>query len=115
MKASAYVNKANNASEASLVSPEFTIPANGATLSLSQCLNFLNNNNRADFVSVEVITKTEVTELKLSEWPIGSNYDFIDATADLSAYAGQSIQIVFHYKSTTDCAPTWEIKTLSIK
>ncbi len=115
MKASAYYNKANNAAESDFVSPEFTIPATGATLSINQALNFLNGNTRADFVSVQaVLASGAKEEIELSAWPAGTDYNYIDGTASLAKYAGQTIKIAFHYKSSTSCAPTWEIKTLSI-
>ena len=115
MKASAYYNKKNNASESDFISSEFTIPAAGATLSINHALNFLSGNNRADFVAVQVISGNTTEELELSAWPAGTDYTYIDATASLAKYAGKTIKIVFHYKSTSDCAPTWEIKTLSIQ
>ena len=115
MKASAFYNKTNNAAESDFVSPAFTIPAAGATLSINHALNFLYDNDRADFVAVKVICENTTEELTLTAWPAGKDYTYIDATADLVKYAGKTINIVFHYKSTTQCAPTWEIKTLSIK
>ncbi|MBO4565469.1 MAG: choice-of-anchor J domain-containing protein [Bacteroidaceae bacterium] len=116
MKASAYYNKTNYAAESDFISPEFTIPATGATLSLSHALNHLNNNPRADFVSVQAVLATGGREeITLSAWPAGKDFNYIDATANLEAYAGQTIKIALHYKSSSACAPTWEIKTLSIK
>ena len=115
MKASAFYNKTNNAAESDFVSPEFSIPAAGATLSINHALNFLKGNPREEFVAVEVICDNTTEELALSAWPAGTNYTYVDATADLAKYAGKNIKIVFHYKSTDACAPTWEIKTLSIQ
>jgi len=115
MKASAFYNNTNNAAESDFVSPEFTIPAAGATLSINHALNFLSGNTRADYVKVEVINGNTTEELALSTWPAGTDYTYVDATADLAKYAGKTIKIVFHYKSTDACAPTWEIKTLSIQ
>lgn len=116
MKASAYYNKANNAAESDFVSPEFTIPANGATLTMNHALNFLNGNNRADFVSVQaVLASGAKEEIELSAWPAGKDYTYIDASASLAKYAGQTIKISFHYKSTSSCAPTWEVKMLRIQ
>jgi len=115
MKASAFYNNTNNAAESDFISPEFSIPAAGATLSINHALNFLKGNPRADFVAVNVISGNTTEELELSAWPAGTNYTYVDATADLAKYAGKTIKIVFHYKSTDACAPTWEIKTLSIQ
>ena len=115
MKASAFYNNTNNAAESDFISPEFSIPAAGATLSINHALNFLKGNPREEFVAVEVICDNTTEELALSAWPAGTNYTYVDATADLAKYAGKNIKIVFHYKSTDACAPTWEIKTLSIQ
>lgn len=115
LKASAYMNNSNHAAESWYISPKLTIAA-GATLSLNHALNFLNGNNRADYVSVIAITASgSQEELSLSQWPDGASWTYIDSEASLSKYAGQTIQIGFHYKSTADCAPIWEIKTLTIK
>ena len=116
MKGSAFFNKTNYAAESDFVSSEFTIPASGATLNINHALNFLNNNKRADFVSVQAILASGTKEeIELTAWPAGTDYTYIDATASLDKYAGQTIKIAFHYKSTSTCAPTWEIKTLSIQ
>ena len=114
MKASAFYSSKNNAAESDFVSPEFTIPAAGANLSINHALNFLKGHERADYVAVQVICGETTEDLALSTWPAGTDYTYVDATASLAKYAGKTIKIVFHYKSTTDCAPTWEIKTLSI-
>ena len=115
MKASAFYNSQNNAAESNFISPEFTIPAAGATLYINHALNFLKGHERADFVAVQVICGETTEDLALSTWPAGTDYTYVDATASLAQYAGKTIKIVFHYKSTTECAPTWEIKTLNIQ
>ena len=116
MKASAYVNTTNNAAESWLVSPDFTIPASGATLTVNHAINYLNGNNAENFLTVNVITSDAVShQLTMSQWPDGASFNYIDATASLSLYAGQTVQIAFKYASTALVAPTWEIKSLSIK
>lgn len=115
MKASAFYSSKNNAAESDFISPEFTIPAAGANLSINHALNFLKGHERADYVAVQVICGETTEDLALSKWPAGTDYTYVDATASLAKYAGKTIKIVFHYKSTTDCAPTWEIKTLTIQ
>lgn len=115
MKASAFYSSKNNAAESDFISPEFTIPAAGANLSINHALNFLKGHERADYVAVQVICGETTEDLALSTWPAGTDYTYVDATASLAKYAGKTIKIVFHYKSTTDCAPTWEIKTLTIQ
>jgi len=115
MKASAFYNNANNDAESDLISPEFDIPAAGATLSINHALNFLKGHNREEVVSIKVTTSTGSEDLEISTWPAGTDYTYVDATASLNKYAGQKIKIVFHYKSSSECAPTWEIMSLSIQ
>ncbi|MCQ2128380.1 MAG: choice-of-anchor J domain-containing protein [Bacteroidaceae bacterium] len=115
MKASGYYQQAFD-TESWLISPQFEIPAAGATLILSHAMNYLNSMNRADCIECKVSTdKNTWTTLELSSWPSGSDFTFVDATASLSNYAGKKIYIAFQYKSTSSGAITYEIKTLSIK
>lgn len=115
MKASAY-NKASYAAEALLVSPVFDIPEDGPIyLLISHALNFLGGNPREDYVNVEVkLADGTIEELEGIEWPAGTSYDFVDTIIMLYKYYGQSIQFIFHYKSTEQCAPTWEIDSFEI-
>lgn len=115
-KASAFLDNTNYAAEAYLISPAITLTADQKSATISQALNFLNGNNRADFVNIEVREGTGAwTAVNVSAWPEGTSWGFVDdCEIDLSAYAGKTIQIGFHYKSTTSCAPTWEVKRLVI-
>lgn len=116
-KASAYVGGGNKPSESYLVSPEIKLSDSPAA-TFSQALNYLYNNSRADYVSVCVREgKTGAwTEVNVSTWPDGSGWTFSDnCSIDLSAFAGKTVQIGFHYKSTSSCAPTWEVKRLVVK
>lgn len=114
MKASAFANNTNNAAEATFVSPKIVLPVR-AQLTINHALNFLSGNNRADYVTVKLLFESGKTEtLELSQWPAGTDYTYIDSQVSLADHAGETVQIVFHYKSTTSCAPTWEIKTLTI-
>ena len=116
-KASAYVGGSNKESEGYLVTPVIKL-SSSPNATFSQALNYLSGNNRSDFVNVEVREGTtgEWKTVAVSTWPAGSSWTFSDGCSiDLSAYAGKSIQIGFHYKTTTACAPTWEVKNLVVK
>lgn len=114
MKASAYISKCL-ASESWLISPAINLPAGVKTLSIHEAMNQLKGGNRADHVNVMVSTdKTNWSEVHMSGWPAGTDWNFGDYTADFSAYAGKTIYIAFKYKSTENCAPTWEVEKLSI-
>ncbi len=116
MKASAYLNKTNYAAESWLVSPQIELPAGVKTLTVHQALNFLNGNNRADYVNIMVSTdKTNWSVVNMTGWPAGTDWTFGDYTGDFSAYAGKKIYLAFKYVSTTTCATTWEVEKLSIQ
>ena len=120
MKASAYVNKTNYASESWLVSPKFDCTnATALTLSFSEAANFFTNaENVSAYTSVkvkEVGTETW-TDLTLSARASGTAWTFTDGiTADLSAYVGKKMQIAFVYTSTAELAGTWEVKNFELK
>lgn len=122
MKASAYVNKTNNAAEAWLISPALAVEEK-KTINISNCLNFLNSGTLSDFVSVMVSTDYNEglpatatwTALDFAPLPDGKSYTWVDSKTDISAYANKTIHIAFKYVSTTAIAPTWEIKTVSVE
>ncbi len=117
MKASAYVNGTNYAAESWLVSPEIDLTAQTGTVTLTfeHATNFFKG-TLADAVSVQVREKDgEWTALNVTGWPESDGWTFVDATADLSAYAGKTIQIAFVYTSTADVAGTWEVRNVVIR
>ncbi len=113
MKASAYIKPTNYATESWLISPviDFT-RAKSATMTFNHARKFGSN----DHLSVKATTDGSTwTTLNVSEWPDGSSWDFIEATADLTALLGSAnAQIAFVYTSTTSGAATWEIKNMSV-
>ena len=114
MKASAYAENTNHATESWLVSPVFDLRgATSATLSFSHARKYGDNSH------LHVIATNDPdlgwTDLTVSDWPDGSSWAFINATADLTAFAGSStVQVAFVYTSTTSGAATWEIKTVNV-
>ncbi len=114
MKASAYVSKAAHAAESWLISPAFSLSeASTATLTINHAVN---NGAPTNFKVKASADGTNWTDLALSAWPAGSSWTFEDATADLSAFAGEeAVKIAFVYVSTTDLCPTWEIKTVKVE
>lgn len=116
-KASAYVGGKNQDGESYLVSPEIILAPDQTYANFSQAVNYLNGNNRSSFLEVCVreVGNAQWNVVEVSDWPEGTNWVFLDRCAiDLSQYAGKTIQIGFHYKSTTSCSPTWEVKNLVI-
>ena len=120
MKASAYVNKTNYASESWLVSPKFDCTnATALTLSFSEAANFFKSaENVSAYTSVKVkeVGTDTWTDLTLSARASGTAWTFVDGiTADLSAYVGKKMQIAFVYTSTAELAGTWEVKNFELK
>ena len=120
MKASAYVNKTNYASESWLVSPKFDCTnATALTLSFSEAANFFKSaeNVSADTsVKVKEVGTDTWTDLTLSARASGTAWTFTDGiTADLSAYVGKKMQIAFVYTSSAELAGTWEVKNFELK
>ena len=123
-KASAYKDNANVASESWLVSPVIDLTsASEATLTFSHTANYLNGAACTDFLSVLVSTnfgddvaKASWVTLTVPTWPTGKDWTFVDSgDIGLSGYAGSKINIAFRYTSTSSTAPTWEIKSMSVK
>ena len=120
MKASAYVNKTNYASESWLVSPKFDCTnATALTLSFSEAANFFKSaENVSAYTSVKVkeVGTDTWTDLTLSARASGTAWTFTDGiTADLSAYVGKKRQIAFVYTSSAELAGTWEVKNFELK
>ena len=120
MKASAYVNKTNHASESWLVSPKFDCTnATALMLSFSEAaIYFTSDENVPAYTSVRVkeVGTDTWTDLTLSARASGTNWTFADGiTADLSAYVGKKMQIAFVYTSSADVAGTWEVKNFELK
>lgn len=119
MKASAYVNKTNYASESWLVSPKFDCTnATALTLSFSEAANFFTSaENVSAYTSVKVkeVGTDTWTDLTLSARASGTAWTFTDGiTADLSAYVGKKMQIAFVYTSSAELAGTWEVKNFEL-
>ena len=117
MKASAYVNNANNAAESWLVSPAFSLKGVTApTMTFNNAVNYVKTGTITDHIKVLVYDGTNWAEVTIANLPDGASWTFVDSTVDLKDYAGkENVKIAFKYVSTTAVAPTWEIKTVSIK
>jgi len=116
MKASAYKNGAI-ASESWLISPEFSLKnATAPVMTFNNACNKVNNGIITDHIKVMVYDGANWAEATIANLPNGTSWTFVDSTVDLKNYAGkEKVKIAFKYVSTTAVAPTWEIKTVSIK
>ena len=119
MKASAYVGQAY-AAESWLVSPSIDLSnASAATVKFDQAVNYASPDGALSvMISTDYageVLQCTWTELSLSQWPAGSNWTFINSTADLSSYVGQSVTIAFKYTSSTSASATWEVKNFVVE
>ena len=116
MKAGAFVNGTCVPSESWLISPEIELPASGSlTLSFRQAANKFNGAAVTDYLSVKVRKAGgQWTDLDVSGWPEGTSWTFQTTTADLTAYAGETIQIAFVYTSDDEVAGSWEVSNVEI-
>lgn len=116
MKASAFKKPNNYATESRLTSPAFSLAGKtSATLSFKHAAKFFAN--AANEFKVQVSTDgTTWHDVAVSAYPTGADWNFIDATCNLSAYAGNAtVYIGFLYTSTATKAGTWEIKDVEVK
>lgn len=118
MKASAYLNNTNYATEGWLVSSEIDLTtATTATLSFEHAINHNKEGNMSDnhIVAVSVDNGSSWTPLSGVSYPESNSWTFISSgNVDLSAYAGQKIKLAFQYKSSSTSASTWEVKNVKI-
>lgn len=124
-RASAYVNGGNKESESYLVSPEFELTKAINPVVVFDCaIQYLNDGELSKLLNLEVSddyiesdpSKATWKVLKVNQWPAGNSKDFVTVESEsLAAYAGKKIRIAFHYKSTTESAPTVDIKNLVVK
>lgn len=118
MKASAFFNNTNYATEGWLVSPEIDLTtATTATLSFEHAINHNKEGNMSDnhIVAVSVDNGSSWTPLSGVSYPESNSWTFISSgNVDLSAYAGQKIKLAFQYKSSSTSASTWEVKNVKI-
>ena len=113
MKASAYVSNTSHATESWLISPPISLMnASNIVLSFQHAVNKGTPSN----LSVKISTDLGTTwrDLSISNWPAGTDWNFVSASESLDAYANNTVQIAFVYVSTTSDCPTWEIKNFSI-
>ncbi|MCR5076843.1 MAG: choice-of-anchor J domain-containing protein [Prevotella sp.] len=116
MKASAFKDNIKYATQSRLVSPAFSL-AGKSTATLSFQHTGKHFGTVANDYKVQVSTDgTTWTDLTVSSYPDGSSWNFVDATCDLSAYAGKpTVYIAFLYTSSADAAGTWEVKNVTVK
>lgn len=120
MKASAYVNKKNVPCQSMIVSPAFSLEGlSKATLTFQHTGKFFGKEDGDMAKEIQVLASTDGekwTQLSISAFPTGNDWNFVEATCDMRAFAGKkTVYIAFQYTSTADAAPTWEVKNVVVK
>lgn len=118
IKATAYIKKKNNAAESWLISPMMDLtPYADVQLNFKQTTNYLKEHKD----KANELMSVKVCENGSNQWenlpvtiPTNENWHFVSTSVSLKQYTGKNIKIAFVYKSTTACAPTWEIKDLQV-
>ena len=115
MKASAYINKTNCASESYLVSPAIVLQE-GSVLTFDHVQRFAANAAEELTLWIRENGATEwAAQLTIPTFSDGKSWDFVSSgNIDLSAYNGKTIQLGFRYTSSEDAAATWEIKNVKV-
>lgn len=118
MKASAYVGQAY-AAESWLVSPGIDLAGvSTATLKFDQAVNYASPQGALSMmISANYngdINAADWTELDVDQWPAGNNWTFMNSTADLTGFVGQTVTVAFKYTSTTSASATWEVKNFVV-
>lgn len=115
MKASAFINNANKASESWLISPAINLSnISDANLSFEHCHKF--GAVKEDEMSVWIANAgtTDWHQLTIPTWGTGNDYTYVTAEINLKAYIGNSVQIAFKYVSTESAAATWQINAVKV-
>ena len=113
-KASAYVNKKNFDAVGWVISPVFDLTnATDAKVSFQQTGKYFVNMDKE--ATLWAIVGKDTTQLTISNWMTGKDWNFVENTIDLSAYKGKKVQIGFKYISTTKGSATWEIKNFKLE
>lgn len=113
MKASAYVNGTNYATESWLISPVIDMSsAVNPVLSFMTVARYGSNENLTLWAREK---GGDWAQLSFSNYGTGNDWNFVSNTVDLSAYAGKTLQFAYKYVSTGTGASTWEIKDVEVK
>ncbi len=115
MKASAYKDDKKFASESWLISPEIDL-----TSLATAYLSFEHTGKHFGTMSNEATvwaTKdgSTWTQLTIPTYMGGNDWEFVfSGNIDLKDYVGGKMKFAFKYVSTTNAAPTWEIKNVTV-
>lgn len=117
MKATGYIDGTDTDAESWLISPSINLAGfTTAYLQFSHAINFFSSVDKAkEQASVWVRVVDGEWQQLTPKYPDTLSWTYIDSGfIDLSSYTGKKVQLGFLYKSTSEKAGTWEIKSLEI-
>lgn len=116
MKATAHIKGKDIACVSQLISPAFSLEGlTSATLTFLHAERFFTNASE-ELKVLASTDKSNWTELTVSAYSDGKDWTFVDASCDLSKFAGQkTVYIAFQYTSTDKHSATWEVKNVVVK
>lgn len=115
LKASAYVNSTNYATESIVYTTIDLSNYTAASTNFDHAYKFGADIQKSLTFEVRENGKSEWTTLTIPTWPTGQDWTFVNSgVIDLKAYAGKKIDIGFRYTSTSSAAATWEIKNFKV-
>lgn len=115
MKATAYANPNNYASESWLISPDIQLPAGKSYLTFEHAGGYFGTaaNEATVWITKDNGKKWEQLVIDSKNYP--TSWTFIFAGSwDLTKYAGNTVKIAFKYSSTATKAGTWEIREVKV-
>lgn len=117
--ANSYVNGANEAATAWLVSPEISLEGKtSASIVLEQAYGFYFPTEQGEYCTVNIREKGgEWTRLTLTSFPekgTGNWTGWAENTMDISSFAGKTVEIGFKYVNDGAQSIAWEIRNLKV-
>ena len=114
MKATAFANPNNYASESWLISPEIQLPSGKSYLTFEHAGGFFGTASNEATVWISK-NGGDWVQLVIDPKNYPSTWNFIFAGSwDLTKYAGSTVKIAFKYSSTQAKAGTWEVREVLI-
>ena len=115
MKATAFINPNNYASESWLISPDITLPAGSQSyLTFEHAGGYF---GKASEEATLWVSKEggDWQPLVIDSKAYPTSWTFVSAgNWDMTSYAGSTIKIAFKYSSTATKAGTWEVRNVAI-
>ena len=114
MKATAFANPNNYASESWLISPDIKLPSGKSYLTFEHAGGFFGTASNEATVWISK-NGGDWVQLVIDPKNYPSTWNFIFAGSwDLTKYAGSTVKIAFKYSSTLAKAGTWEVREVLI-